>query len=164
MGRVEEVLTKMNVEAANIAAELASKKVQEIAEMATDTFYKGYDPEQYGRSYGLYAASQPYIKKINAPGTAQGGVITSPDGMPGYYHQRTDVVYDWDFVGGEHGGRKVVPVITKPSPYKLIKNTVATGEDMIAAECIEEAVGIVNAKYGNELAEALAEDITQGVK
>ena len=44
--------------------------------MATDTFYKGYDPEQYGRSYGLYAASQPYIKKISAPGTAQGGVIT----------------------------------------------------------------------------------------
>ena len=70
MGRVEEILTKMNVEAANIAAELASKKVQEIAEMATDTFYKGYDPEQYGRSYGLYAASQPYIKKISAPGTA----------------------------------------------------------------------------------------------
>ncbi|MFR2372266.1 MAG: hypothetical protein ACLS8T_32205 [Anaerobutyricum sp.] len=75
MGRVEEILTKMNVEAANIAAELASKKVQEIAEMATDTFYKGYDPEQYGRSYGLYAASQPYIKKISAPGTAQGELL-----------------------------------------------------------------------------------------
>ena len=109
MGRVEEILTKMNVEAANIAAELASKKVQEIAEMATDTFYKGYDPEQYGRSYGLYAASQPYIKKISAPGTAQGGVITSSGSMPGYYHQRTDVVYDWDFVGGEHGGKKNCP-------------------------------------------------------
>ena len=61
MGRVEEILTKMNVEAANIAAELASKKVQEIAEMIP--FIKAMILNNMGEAMGCMPLVNLILKK-----------------------------------------------------------------------------------------------------
>ena len=58
MSKAQEVLTKMNVAAANLAAQLASEKLKEIGELAAASFYGDYSPKQYGRSYGLYGKQQ----------------------------------------------------------------------------------------------------------
>ena len=39
MSKAQEVLTKMNVAAANLAAQLASEKLKEIGELAAASFY-----------------------------------------------------------------------------------------------------------------------------
>ena len=165
MSKAQEVLTKMNVAAANLAAQLASEKLQEIGEQAAASFYGDYSPKQYGRSYGLYEASQPLVKIISGPGTAQGGITVSSASIGSHYHQGAETVFEWDFVGGEHGGYNTVSTVSKPSPMKLITNTFNKGESLIASECEAQAIEIVQAQYMGELTNAIIEDLkAQGVK
>lgn len=160
MGKVQEILTQMNIAAANKAAELASERLKEIGEQAVDAFYDNYSPNYYNRSYGLYEAVKPSVNKISAPGVAEGIVTTSSATMGDHYHQGADTVFQWDLVGGEHGGANKVPSpVMSPSPINLINVEVKTKRAAIQAQCIEEAMGIVKAQYASKLRAAIMQEV-----
>lgn len=165
MGKTQEVLTKMNVAAANLAAELAAEKIKEISELAAAAFYDDYNPNYYNRSYGFYNAGQPVVKTISGPGTAEGGVVLSAGNIGGHYNQSPETVFEWDFIGGEHGGINKVSQVTSPSPMDTIDNDVNSQRGQLQQMCSQEAMSIVQAQYGAELRNAIIEDVkSQGVK
>lgn len=165
MSKAQEVLTKMNVAAANLAAQLASEKLKEIGELAAASFYGDYSPKQYGRSYGLYEASQPLVKTISGPGTAKGGITISSISIGGHYNQSPETVFEWDFIGGEHGGYNAGTPTSSPSPMQTIENDVNSRRAELEASCAQEAMAIVQGQYMNELKAAMIADFkSQGVK
>lgn len=165
MSKTQEVLMKMSIEAANLAAKIASETLMEIGEKAADSFYKDYSPKQYGRSYGFYNASKPLIKTISGPGTAQGGIVISSSSIGGHYNQSPETVFEWDFIGGEHGGYNAGTPVSFPSPMDTIENDLNSSAGLIAKECKARAQATIQKQYAAELRQALINDLkSRGVK
>lgn len=102
---LQELIQKKVSEAIKKAADEIITETQKAYELCIDVFYEEYDPRFYGRSYGLYNASEDYYADLGDGFEA--GIKTNPSAIGSYYHDPADYVFHGAFGLGYHGTSQI---------------------------------------------------------